>query len=81
MLCLWAVLWSVGIFERRYAAEDFGSHYCPKHFRGHGSKLMDNPSMLPNQARYQLRYTRIQLSIIIESKGDCKAFLAVVQCP
>lgn len=36
--------------------------------------------LLPKQARYHLRYTRIQSNIIQKWEGDCKAFFGVLQC-
>lgn len=76
---LWALLWSAGILGRGFKAGIFGVRYRPKGFRGHGSKLMDSLSMLPNQARYHLRYTREYLTIINESGGDCNPLQNVLQ--
>ena len=44
-----------GIFRRGISA----TGYCPKDFRAFTFGGMDRPSILPKQARYQLRYTRI----------------------
>ena len=57
--CLWAALWSSlrlrEFFKRGISAAD----YCPKDFRGLAFRGMDGASILPKQARYQLRYTRL----------------------
>ena len=44
-----------GIFRRGISA----ASYCPKDFRSSAFGGLDESSMLPKQARYQLRYTRI----------------------
>ena len=44
-----------GIFRRGISA----AGYCPKGFRAFTFGGMDRPSILPKQARYQLRYTRL----------------------
>ena len=44
-----------GIFRRGISA----ASYCPKDFRSSAFGGMDESSILPKQARYQLRYTRI----------------------
>ena len=73
------MLWSAGILGRRFKAKIFDIRYRPKGFRGHGSKLMDSPAMLPNQARYHLRYTREYPIIINESGDDCNPQQNVLQ--
>ena len=72
-------MWSKGNLERGFATGDFRMCYRPSGFRACRSKQLDATPILPNQARYHLRYTRRSLTIINESNGDCKPFHNVVQ--
>lgn len=73
------MLWSAENFERGFALGDCEISYCPNAFWEQGSTLQDSPSMLPNQARYHLRYTREYPIIINESSGDCNPQQNVLQ--
>ena len=57
--CLWALLWSNPILPEFFNREISAVDYCPKDFRDFTFKGTDRSSILPKQARYQLRYTRI----------------------
>ena len=57
--CLWAALWSSPIFRKFFNRGISTAIYCPKDFREFAFRGMDESSILPKQARYQLRYTRI----------------------
>ena len=50
-----------GIFNRGISA----ASYCPKDFRDLAFGGMDGSSILPKQARYQLRYTRLWNFLIV----------------
>ncbi len=64
---LWAKLWSSGILERLRKEGKSVFRYCPSPFRACRFGTMDRRSILPNVARYQLRYTRIFNSKVLLS--------------
>ena len=57
--CLWAMLWSSPILREFFKRRISAVSYCPKDFRDFAFGGMDRSSILPKQARYQLRYPRI----------------------
>lgn len=53
------MLWSSPIFQKFSNRGISAVNYCPKDFRDFDFGRMDESSIHPKQARYQLRYTRL----------------------